>query len=135
MTKPINGNYTFARAGAKLDRVISLLTNPLCRDELAEAMGMSERGVQYYLTALMNEPVRRIHIKGWRRNTGGAFSARYVAGPGKDAQKPPALTGAQKYRRYINNNPEAALNSAARKRLARHKPKRDAMTAALFGAA
>lgn len=111
--------------------MLDLLQRPNTRGDLAQAASMSVRTVQSYLTALLAEP-RRIHVHDWRRNFPGSPSAVYLAGDKPDKKKPRRFTDAERSRRR-RADPDIAIDHIQRQRLARIKPRRDPMVAALFG--
>ena len=132
---PANG-YTLEKAAsnAKMMRMLELLETPRSAIELAESLACAKRTANAYL-AMLRAVKGTVRIGGWRRNAYGEPSPLYVLGSTPDAERPRAYTDRQKHARYIKRHPEAAVNSMMRKRAARAKPKRDALTAALFGAA
>lgn len=135
MTTP-NQGYTFrySHAAARMERILDLLQKPHTRQELAEATHIGVRGVQSYLTALMAEAPRRIHVHDWRPNSPGSPTAVYLAGDRKDKKKPRARTEAERSRKR-RSDPDVAIDHIQRHRLSRIQPRRDPMIAALFGPA
>ena len=135
MTTP-NQGYTFrySHAAARMERILDLLQKPHTRQELAEATHIGVRGVQSYLTALMAEEPRRIHVHDWRPNSPGSPTAVYLVGNRKDKKKPRAMTAAERSRKR-RADPEVAIDHIQRHRLSRMAPRRDPMIAALFGPA
>ena len=77
--------------------------------EAAQATGLSSNTIKNarYMDILVKQ--RRIHISAWRRNRAGPMIAVYAAGYALPAQKPDALTGAEKCRRVREK--ERALSS------------------------
>jgi len=140
MTTP-NQGYTFrySHAAARMERILELLQKPHTRQELAEATSIGVRGVQSYLSALMAETPRRIHVHAWRPNSPGSPSAVYLAGDRKDKRKPARKEGAERMRSHRRRqDPDVAIDHIQRQRLARidaRGPRRDPMIAALFGPA
>lgn len=135
MTTP-NQGYTFrySHSQARMDRILDLLKKPHTRQDLAEATHIGVRGVQSYLTALMAEEPRRIHVHDWRPNSPGSPSAVYLAGDHKDKRKPRARTAAERSRKR-RQDADVAIDHIQRQRLQRIKPRRDPLTAAMFGPA
>lgn len=135
MTSPNQGYvFRYSHSAARMERILELLQMPHTRQELAEAAHIGVRGVQCYLTALMAETPRRIHVHDWRINSPGSPSAIYLVGDHKDKRKPRAKTNAERMRKR-RADADVAIDHIQRQRLARIKPRRDAMTSALFGAA
>lgn len=134
-TKP-NQGYTFryTHSAARMERILELLKTPHTRQELAEASHIGVRGVQSYLAALMAENPRRIHVHDWRPNSPGSPSAVYLVGNKRDKKKPRAMTPGERSNKR-RRDPDVAIDNIQRLRLARIKPRRDAMVAALFGQA
>lgn len=128
--------YTFRYSPSmtRMDRILALLKKPHTRQELAEASGIGVRGVQSYLTALMGQTPRPIHVHDWRRNSPGSPSAVYLCGNRPDKRRPRRMTAAERSRKR-RNDADVAIDHIQRQRLKRIKPKRDAMTSAFFGAA
>lgn len=135
MTKKFNG-YTFSYGPsiARMDIVLKCLEQPRTRRELAEMTSVGVRAIQSYLSTLMAETPRRIHVCDWRKNTPGSPSAVYRVGNKPDKARPPAETGAARARKR-RKDAEYVIDNIYRQRAARIKPRRDAMTTALFGAA
>lgn len=135
-TKPLNG-YTFKNAAslARMARVLNLLEAPHTRSELAAATGIGINAMDRYLSALIDVRPKKIHICDWRSNSHGCPSPVYLVGDKPNKRRPRAMTSAERQRRCRERNPESLVVEQERKRLARTKPRRDAMTAALFGAA
>lgn len=131
-----NQNYAFRYTSSlsKIDRILAALDKPRDRTELAGMVGLSVRATTSYLSALLDESERRLHIHDWRRNSPGSPTPLYLAGAGKDKRKPRPMTGAERARKR-RACPELAIDQIQRKRLARIKPRRDPLAAALFGAA
>jgi len=131
-----NQGYAFRYSTSlrRLDRLLELLQVPMTRHELADAMGLSVRAVQAYLTMLLAEQDRRIHIGDWRRASPGSPAPIYVAGPGKDKRKPRAFTASERSRKRYKC-PEYAMDQMAINRAKRMRLQRDPLTAALFGVA
>lgn len=133
-----NNGYTFKYAAslARLDRIVALLKKPMTRHQLAQAAGIGVRGLQAYLSALLAEEPRRIHICDWHRSHPGSPTAVYVAGAGKDKPAPKPLTNAERMRAIrARRDADEALDIIMAQRAARRKPRRDPMVAALFGPA
>lgn len=130
----LNQGYTFrySHAAARMERILDLLQKPHTRQELAEATHIGVRGVQSYLTALMAETPRRIHVHDWRINSPGSPTAVYMAGDRKDKKKPRAMTAAERSRKR-RKDPDVAIDHIQRLRLSRIAPRRDPMISALFG--
>lgn len=133
-TTPLQG-YTFryAPAADRMARILELLAKPHTRQQLAAATHIGVRGVQSYLTKLMAEEPRRIYVHDWQRNSPGSPSAIYKLGNRRDKPKPAAVSGAERSRRR-RRNPEEAIRQMKQQRLARHRPRRDKLVAAFFGA-
>ena len=76
--------------------------------EIAQLTGLSLHTVKNsgFLDALIAQ--QRIHIAQWKRSRNGPMSAVYGAGPGRNAEKPPALNAAEKSRRHRLRNTSAA---------------------------
>jgi len=129
--------YTFTKKAsiARLEKLLALLAKPMTALELGEAMSADKRTINACIRELRSGDVLRVYIAGWRQNCPGSPSPIYAAGPGPDKRKPRALTDRQKYKRRIAKNPEAAIRSMQRKRLAGLRLERDPLTAALFGGA
>ena len=68
--------------------------------EIAQFTGLSPYTVKNsgFLDALLAQ--QRIHIAQWKRSRNGPMSAVYLAGPGRNADKPAALNAAEKSRRH-----------------------------------
>ena len=75
--------------------------------EIAQLTGLSPHTVKNsgFLDALLAQ--QRIHIAQWKRSRNGPMSAVYTAGPGRNAEKPPALNAAEKSRRHRLRNASA----------------------------
>lgn len=84
---------------ARLVGALKRLGNLTAR-EAAAAAGLSHNTVRSagYMDILVEQ--QRIHILGWRRNSRGPMTPVYRAGPGVNAEKPPAYTPAAKSRRW-----------------------------------
>lgn len=135
MTKPNQGYaFRYGPAAARMERILALLSKPHTRQELAEATHIGVRGVQSYLTALMAEKPRRIHVHDWRPNSPGSPTAVYLLGDKRDKKKPRAMTAAERSRRR-RADADVAIDHILRQRLERTKPRRDPLTAAMFGPA
>lgn len=140
MTAPNQGYvFRYSHAAARMERILELLKKPHTRKELAEATNIGVRGVQSYLTALMAEEPRRIHVHDWRTNSPGSPSAVYLIGNRKDKKKPRRKDGSERMRsQRRRQDPDVAIDHIQRQRLARinaRGPRRDPMIAALFGPA
>ncbi len=90
------------REAPGMERIVSVLANMggLTYREIAKFSGLSSNTLKNsgYLRALLAQG--RIHVGQWRRSRNGPMSPVYVAGPGVDAAKPPALTPGEKNRRH-----------------------------------
>ena len=67
--------------------------------EVAQATGLSPNTIKNarYMDVLVKQ--KRIHVSSWRRNRAGPMVAVYSAGFAKPAEKPAALSHAEKCRR------------------------------------
>lgn len=84
---------------ARIVRALRRLGNLTAR-EVAEAADLSFNTLRSarYMDILVDQG--RIHILGWRRNERGPMTPVYRAGPGTNAEKPPAYSAAAKSRRW-----------------------------------
>ena len=93
-----------------MDRIVEVLAQfgNLTYREIAQFSGLSLHTVKNscFLDALLAQ--QRIHIAQWKRSRNGPMSAVYEAGPGRNAEKPPALNAAEKSRRHRLRNTSAA---------------------------
>lgn len=68
--------------------------------EIALATGLSLNTIKNarYMDILVAQ--RRVHIEAWQRNPRGPLTALYAAGRGSNAQRPAALSNAEKLQRH-----------------------------------
>lgn len=131
-----NLGYTFRNGAslAKLERILTVLAEPKTRSELCEIIGIGLRSLHPYLNHLMDPENRRVHICGWRRNSPGSPSPLYLVGDLPDKRRPRAVTNAERLAKR-RKDPEWAIDQRNIQRLEHMKPRRDKLTAALFGKA
>lgn len=118
--------------------IAALQAGPLSAHDLAPKIYLCY-GHAWRVLRLMHQQ-GLVHIAKWplRRTPRCTRVAAYAAGPGKDAKKPPALTGPQKQARSINKarqNGDRYALIRAKDRARKRKLVRDPMVAAMFGAA
>lgn len=124
-------------AAKRHNRELVLEALPGTPAQIMERTGLSAGTVSRWVTDLRN--AGQAHIGKWTR-TRGVFLSTIHAGPGRDAKKPKPLTSAQltrNSRQRMRKSGEWTDRMAKdRARYWRKKaPKRDPLTAALFGAA
>lgn len=83
-------------------RIVAVLEKlgPLTYRQIATAAGVSPntiRNARYMEILVVQE---RAHICNWRRNRHGPLSAIYAAGKGRNVEKPPPLSAAEKSQRH-----------------------------------
>lgn len=66
---------------------------------MADAIGISRQSTQTLISQLKEEGVK-IRIAGWRGRTKGPRVAVYTIGEGQDAERPDAMTNAEKVAKY-----------------------------------
>lgn len=89
-------------------QVLALLQDhgPMTRFEIGEELGIEKKTMGQCMSALHKDLARmgkRVHIVGWTRSVEGTrdyLRAVYAYGPGRDAKKPPRLTGREANKRY-----------------------------------
>lgn len=95
-------NPTFERTASriKVARLLDELTKrTMSAPEVAHYLSLSLNQARRYLSALRKG--RQIHIARWLRSqTGGAPSAVYAAGEGKDAPRPVPISSVEATRRW-----------------------------------
>lgn len=120
--------------GATMMRVLQATRDtPLPIKEIRSALGIGMMTAWRCVEALHAQ--KRVHIARWTK-VSRDWERLWIAGDGIDAPKPQPLTHAQKYALRVERlkaDPEMAMHEANRKRASRMKPRRDPLTAALFG--
>ena len=131
-----NQGYAFNKPAslARIERIIKLLETPMTKAELAAAAAISERGITSYVHHLLTERPRRIHIHDWRPNSPGSPTMVLIAGNGTNKRRPPRMTPSERSLKR-RKDPEVCLQQLMYKRAARRTPRRDALSAAMFGEA
>jgi hypothetical protein len=108
----------------------ALRKRPMTRKELAAAVFLSERAVEYNM-AKMHER-GQVYVAGWSR-TKGTIARVYAWGIGVDAPKPPAYSGYERVKKArANESQEDKDFRRARERAARRKIKVHPLMAAFY---
>lgn len=83
--------------------------------DMAEIIGVSRQSTQTLISQLKAEGVK-IRISGWTERTKGPRVAIYTIGEGEDAERPEALTNAEKVSRYRSSEKgQATCRKCARR--------------------
>ncbi len=134
MTKTLNG-YAFVRPASvtKRERLLVLLKDGGTAAQLGEKLGLQKNATLRYIETAKREGIK-IRISGWAPNSPGSPSPIYRLGSWPDTPKPAPMSDAEKKQRY-RKDADAREAEAMAKRAKRLKPRRDPLTAALFGKA
>jgi len=109
----------------------ALRKRPMTRKELAAAVFLSERAVEYNMKKMHERG--QVYVAGWSR-TSGRIARVYAWGIGTDAPMPPAYSGYERVQRVrANESPEEKDFRLARERGKRRKIKVDPLMSAFYG--
>jgi len=108
----------------------ALRKRPMTRKELAAAVFLSERAVEYNMKKMHERG--QVYVAGWSR-TKGTIARVYAWGIGTDAPRPPAYSGYERVQRVrANESQEDKDFRLARERAARRKIKVHPLMAAFY---
>ena len=108
----------------------ALRKRPMTRKELAAAVFLSERAVEYNMKKMHERG--QVYVAGWSR-TKGTIARVYAWGIGVDAPKPPAYSGYERVKKArANESQEDKDFRRARERAARRKIKVHPLMAAFY---
>jgi len=108
----------------------ALKKRPMTRKELAAAVFLSERAVEYNMKRMHERG--QVYVAGWSR-TKGTIARVYAWGIGVDAPKPPAYSGYERVKKVrANESQEDKDFRRARERAARRKIKVHPLMAAFY---
>jgi len=108
----------------------ALKKRPMTRKELAAAVFLSERAVEYNMKKMHERG--QVYVAGWSR-TKGTIARVYAWGIGVDAPKPPAYSGYERVKKArANESQEDKDFRRARERAARRKIKVHPLMAAFY---
>ena len=109
----------------------ALRKRPMTRKELAAAVFLSERAVEYNMKKM--HELGQVYVAGWSR-TKGTIARVYAWGIGTDVPRPPAYSGYERVQRLrANESQEDKDFRRARERAARRKIKVHPLMAAFYG--
>jgi len=109
----------------------ALKKRPMTRKELAAAVFLSERAVEYNMKKMHERG--QVYVAGWSR-TKGTIARVYAWGIGTDAPRPAAYSGYERVKRVrANESQEDKDFRLARERGERRKIKVDPLMAAFYG--
>jgi hypothetical protein len=109
----------------------ALRKRPMTRKELAAAVFLSERAVEYNMKKMHDRG--QVYVAGWSR-TRGTIARVYAWGIGTDAPRPAAYSTYERVQRVrANESPEDKDFRLARERGKRRKIKVDPLMAAFYG--
>lgn len=102
----------------------------MTRKELASAVFLSERAVEYNMMRMLQRG--QVYVAGWSR-TKGTIARVYAWGIGTDVPRPPAYSGYERVQRVREReSPEEKDFRLARERVKRRKIKVDPLMAAFY---
>jgi hypothetical protein len=109
----------------------ALKKRPMTRKELAAAVFLSERAVEYNMKKMHERG--QVYVAGWSR-TKGALARVYAWGIGTDVPRPAAYSGYERVQRVREReSPEEKDFRLARERAYRRKIKVHPLMAAFYG--
>jgi len=109
----------------------ALRKRPMTRKELAAAVFLSERAVEYNMKKMHERG--QVYVAGWSR-TSGRIARVYAWGIGTDAPMPPAYTRYERVQRVRERESQEDKDfRLARERGKRRKIKVDPLMAAFYG--
>lgn len=131
--------FTSTIAQQRIARLLHLLgEGPLSSHDVASKMHMSPRCARDYLSGL--KAMDKIHIASWHKEPGktGTPLARWRAGTGQDAPRPPSPNRSERgkvYRARVRQDPEKSWQELHKQRTRRilNGLRRDPAVAMLFG--